>query len=145
MRCRTTSASFSLVVFILARPVFAAPSQSAPLDLWTPGVLHKIRQQHTLNLQIIPRAGYAEVFFDSEIRDAKWADSGPPYAVHVGDTIRIHGYLAAPAAGGPYPALVVGHGHGGSGSADLARTIAALGYVALSIDGPRAGQSTGLP
>jgi len=122
-----------------------AERRTPPLDLWKPDVLHKIRNTHTLNAQVIPRTGYAEVFFDSEIGDAKWGDSEPPYAVHTGDTIRIHGYLATPGTAGPYPALVVGHGHGGSGSADLARTLAAFGYVVLSIDGPRAGQSTGGP
>jgi cephalosporin-C deacetylase-like acetyl esterase len=65
--------------------------------------------------------------------------------VHTGDTIRIHGYVATPASGGPYPALVIGHGHGGSGSPELAIALAALGYAALSIDGPRAGLSTGGP
>jgi cephalosporin-C deacetylase-like acetyl esterase len=130
-----------IAAFICAAGVAA----SAPLDLWPPETLRTIRDRRTLNLQIVPRSGYAEVFFDSEIGDAKWADSGPPYAVHTGGTIRIHGYLATPGIGGPYPAIVVGHGHGGSGSADLARTIAAFGYVVLSIDGPRAGQSTGGP
>jgi dienelactone hydrolase len=122
-----------------------AYAQSAPLDLWTAEVLEKIRDRSTLNLTVTPRDGYFDVFFDSEIGDADWADSGEPYAVHKGDTIRIHGYLAAPPVGGPYPALVIGHGHGGHGSADLARVVAAFGYVVLSIDGPRSGLSTGGP
>jgi hypothetical protein len=40
---------------------------------------------------------------------------------------------------------VIGHGHGGRGSPELAVALAALGYVTLSIDGPRAGGSTGGP
>jgi cephalosporin-C deacetylase-like acetyl esterase len=116
----------------------------APADLWAP-VLHKIRDQSTLNPLIVPRLGYSEVFFDSEIGDANWGDSGEPYEVHTGGTIRIHGYLAAPLFGGPYPAIVIGHGHHGRGDPDLARTVAALGYVALAIDGPQAGLSTGGP
>lgn len=116
-----------------------------PHDLWTAELLQKIRNPETLNLQIIPRVGYVEVFFDSEIGDAKWADSGPPYEVHSGATIRIHGYLATPAAGGSYPALVVGHGHGGHGDADTARVLAAFGYAVFSISGPNAGLSTGGP
>jgi cephalosporin-C deacetylase-like acetyl esterase len=146
MRGFAVSTSAGRSALVLLQMIVGAPlyAQSAPLDLWTP-VLQKIRNPHTLRLQIIPRAGYFEVFYDSEIRDAKWADSEPPYAVHVRDTVRIHAYLAAPASGGPYPALVVGHGHGGSGSPELAVALAALGYVALSIDGPQSGQSTGGP
>lgn len=123
-------------------PVLA---QNAPHDLWSPDVLQKIRDPRTLNLQVIPRSGYFEVFFDSEIGDAAWADSEWPYKVHTEGTIRIHGYLATSAAAGPSPALVVGHGHGGHGDADTARLIAALGYTAFSISGPNAGLSTGGP
>ena len=125
---------------------FGAPALAqAPHDLWTPEVLQKIRDQSTLNLQGIAASGYVEIFFDSEIGDAKWADSEAPYEVHRGDTIRIHGYLASPAGDGPYPALVIGHGHGGHGDPDVARALAAFGYVAFSIDGPNAGLSTGGP
>ncbi len=130
------------LTILLTVPALAS---SPPLDLWTPAVLEKIRDRTTLNPQIIPRPGYFEVFFDSEIGEATWADGGPPYEVHSGDTIRIHGYLATPAIGGPYPGIVIGHGHRGHGSAEVALAVAALGYVALSIDGPRAGQSTGGP
>ena len=120
-------------------------AQTAPLDLWTPEVMAKIRDPRTLDVKIIPRLGYFEVFYNSEVGDAVWADSGPPYAVHRGDTIRIHGYLATPLIGGPYPGIVIGHGHHGRGSPELAVLLAAFGYVALSIDGPQAGQSTGGP
>lgn len=120
-------------------------AQAAPLDLWTEAVMAKVRDQGTLKAQIIARGGYFEVFYDSEIGDAAWGDSAAPYTVHEGDTIRIHGYLATPLFGGPYPGIVIGHGHGGHGSPELAIQLAALGYVALSIDGPRAGQSTGGP
>jgi dienelactone hydrolase len=120
-------------------------AQSAPLDLWPPEVMQKIRDTRTLNLQIVPQNGYFDVSFDSEVGDAKWAESNPPYAVHTGDTIRIHGYLAVPAGAGSYPALVIGHGHGGHGDADIARVVAALGYAAFSISGPNAGLSVGGP
>jgi cephalosporin-C deacetylase-like acetyl esterase len=130
-------------------PLVLAPSalaQAPPLDLWTAPVMQKVKDRSTLGLQVVSQGTYFDVFYNSEVGDAKWADSGPPYEVHTGDTIRIHGYLAFPTSGpGPYPAIVVGHGHGGSGSPDLARAIAAFGYVALSIDGPRAGLSTGGP
>jgi cephalosporin-C deacetylase-like acetyl esterase len=132
---------FALVSIALTVPVHA---QTPPHDLWTPEVLQRIRDPRTLNLQIIQRSGYAEVFFDSET-DARWADSERPYRVHKRGTIRIHGYLATPAAGGPYPALVIGHGHGGEAELDAARVIAALGYGAFSISGPGAGLSTGGP
>ena len=125
----------------LGGPAFA----QAPQDLWTPDVLQKIRDRSTLNLQIVPRAGFFEVFYDSEVGDAKWADSEEPYAVHTGDTVRIHGYLAAPLDEGPHPALVIGHGHGGHGDPEVALAVAALGYVGFSIDGPNAGLSTGGP
>lgn len=134
-------AAAALLWMALASPLQA---QTAPQDLWTPEVLQKIRDPRTLNLQIVPRQGYAEVFFDSET-DAKWADSERPYRVHKRATIRIHGYLATPAAGGPYPALVIGHGHGGEAELETARVISALGYGAFSISGPRAGLSTGGP
>lgn len=107
--------------------------------------MQKIRDRRTLDAQIIPRVGHFEVFFDSEIGDAKWADESEPYDVHTGDSIRIHAYLATPLIGGPYPGVVIGHGHGGHGSPELAIALAAFGYVAISIDGPRAGQSTGGP
>jgi dienelactone hydrolase len=120
-------------------------AQPAPLDLWTEDVMAKIRDPQTLDVRIIPRFGYVEVFYNSEVGDAEWAGSGPPYEAHRSDTIRIHGYLATPLVGGPYPGIVIGHGHGGRGSPEVAMALAAFGYVALSIDGPRAGQSTGGP
>ncbi len=133
--------ALALLLALLAVPALAAP----PPDLWTDEVLARIRDQGTLNAQLIPRFGYFEVFYDSEIEEANWADSAPPYELHRNDTIRIHGYLAAPLFGGPHPAIVVGHGHGGRGSPEFVVALAALGYVALSIDGPRAGGSTGGP
>ncbi len=133
------------VLWLQSAPTAASFAQSAPLDLWGPHVLQKIRDRNTLRSHIVSHLGYHEVYFDSEIGDAKWADSGPPYAVHTGDTIRIHGYLATPTFGGLHPAIVIGHGHGGNGSPEAAMALAALGYVALSIDGPRAGRSTGGP
>jgi dienelactone hydrolase len=135
-----------MVAFHLVALSFAAPALAeAPLDLWTPEVLQAIRDRSTLNLQVVPRSGYADVFFDSEVGTAKWGDSEAPYEVHTGGTIRIHGYLAVPFGAGPSPALVIGHGHGGHGDPDVARALALLGYVALSIDGPSAGLSTGGP
>lgn len=135
------TALFPIVALLFVPPAIA----QAPHDLWTPEVMQAIRDPSTLNLEIVPRSGYVEVFYDSEIGNARWADSGEPYAVHTGGTVRIHGYLAAPAGGGPYPALVLGHGHGGHGDPELARALALLGYVAFSIDGPNAGLSTGGP
>lgn len=123
----------------------AANKARPPLDLWTSDVMTRIRDRSTLNVELIPREGYYEVYYDSEIATANWADSEEPFALHRGDTIRIHGYLATPAIGGPYPAIVVGHGHFGRGSPDIARALAAFGYVGLSIDGPEAGGSTGGP
>jgi dienelactone hydrolase len=142
MKTRMRSRIALLGSLLLIMP--ARVAAQAPGDLWTP-VLDKIRDRSTLNPVVVPQLGYSEVFFDSEIGDANWGDSGEPYDVHTGGTIRIHGYLAAPAFGGPYPAIVIGHGHRGRGDPDLARTVAALGYVALAIDGPQAGLSTGGP
>jgi len=133
------------VVAVSLAALGAPALAQAPQDLWTPDVLQKIRDRSTLNLQIVPQAGFFEVFYDSEVGDAKWADSEEPYAVHTGDTVRIHGYLAAPLDEGPHPALVIGHGHGGHGDPEVALAIAALGYVGFSIDGPNAGLSTGGP
>src|SRR5690349_10870639 len=102
----------ALVVVSALMVAADASAQPAPLSsLWTPERLQTIRDRSTLNLQVVPRDGYYEVFFDSEAGDAKWADSTPPYEVHTGATIRIHGYLAVPQSAAARPALVVGHGH----------------------------------
>lgn len=130
------------VTLLWSVPAMAA-AQSAPHDLWTSAVLATIRDVSTLRLELIPRDGYFELFYDSEAGDAKWADAEPPYAIHRGQTIRIHAYLAVPRADGPRPAIVIGHGHGGHGDSATAMAVAALGYVALSFDGPGQGQSTG--
>ncbi len=139
----------SMMILGLACAALLTPSGSAlaqaPLDLWPPETMMKIKNRSTLNLKTVTQSGYTEVFFDSEIADAKWADSEPPYAVHTGDTIRIHGYLAMPSSGGPYPAIVIGHGHGGWATPEIARMFASFGYVTLAIDGPRVGGSTGGP
>jgi cephalosporin-C deacetylase-like acetyl esterase len=137
---KRTALSF-VVLAAQASASFASP----PLDLWTTERMSRIRDRSTLNPRVVVHGGYFEVFYDSEIGDAQWGDGGPPYEVHTGQTIRIHGYLASPLLGGPYPAIVIGHGHRGSGSRDLALALAAFGYVALSIDGPGQGASTGPP
>jgi cephalosporin-C deacetylase-like acetyl esterase len=141
MLLRTIFAFVVLAAFA-ASPAAATP----PLDLWGPEPMSKIRDRSTLNPTLVANAGYFEVYYDSEIGDAKWGDdkdSPPPHQVHKGGTIRIHGYLATPPVGGPYPGIVIGHGHVGRGSPELAIALAALGYVALSIDGPGQGKSTG--
>jgi cephalosporin-C deacetylase-like acetyl esterase len=136
---------FLILVFLGSLTLPAAASAEGPLDMFPPEVMAKIQDRSTLNPQIVSHRGWSDVYFDSEKGDATWADSEEPYEIHTGDTIRIHGYLAAPRFGGPYPAIVIGHGHGGQGSKEVALALAALGYVALSIDGPGAGQSTGGP
>ena len=123
----------------------AASTAAGPRDMFPPEVMAKITDRSTLNPRVAAHLGWYDVYFDSEIGDAKWGDSEEPYEVHTGGTIRIHGYLAAPLFGGPYPGIVIGHGHGGTGAKELAIAVAALGYVALSIDGPMAGESTGGP
>jgi hypothetical protein len=97
-----------LAVFLCSVPWAEAAANKArpPLDLWTPNVMARIRDPGTLNAELIPRDGYYEVYYDSEVGTANWADSEEPFALHRGDTIRIHGYLAAPAFGGPYPGIV---------------------------------------
>ena len=124
--------------------VISAADKVPPYDLWNGQVLSAIRDRTTLEIDVAQHAGYADVFFTSN-PSANWFDSEAPYAKHVGGKIRIHGFLAAPMSGGPYPALVIGHGHGGQADLNLALQVASLGYVALAIDGPQAGQSTGGP
>src|SRR5262245_48285355 len=81
--------------------MIAPAAQAAPpLDLWPAEVIAKIRDPATLNHELAVRSGYFEVYYDSEIGDAKWADGTPPYAIHTGGTIRIHGFLASPLVGG---------------------------------------------
>jgi cephalosporin-C deacetylase-like acetyl esterase len=129
---------------LLSSPCSRTFAQSAPLDVWSSNTQLKIRDGSTLNYSITARIGYFEVYFDSN-NNATWADAVAPYAIRTGKKIRIHGYLASPLVGGPYPAIVIGHGHHGSGSPEEAMLLASLGYVALSIDGPGQGLSTGPP
>jgi len=139
------TSSFCLLLFVLlGSPFSRAFAQSPPLDLWSADTQLTIRDKNTLNYSITAQTGYFEVYFDSN-NNATWADAGPPYAIHTGGHIRIHGYLASPLFGGPYPAIVIGHGHHGHGDANEAMLLAAFGYVALSIDGPGQGLSTGPP
>jgi cephalosporin-C deacetylase-like acetyl esterase len=133
-----------LLLVLLSSPSGRTFAQSAPLDLWSSDTQLRIRDKSTLNYSMTARTGYFEVYFDSN-NNATWADAGPPYAIHTGGNIRIHGYLASPMVGGPYPAIVIGHGHHGHGSPEEAMLLAAFGYVALSIDGPGQGLSTGPP
>lgn len=132
-------------IALLAALLFPLSATAGPSELFSPDVMARIEDRTTLNTQIVFHVGYYEVFFDSEVGDATWADSEEPYQIHSHDTIRIHGYLATPGFGGTYPGIVIGHGHGGKASKELALLMAAEGYVALSIDGPEAGESTGGP
>jgi cephalosporin-C deacetylase-like acetyl esterase len=134
----------SLLLLVLLSSPCSRTFAQAPLDLWSSNTQLRIRDGNTLNYSIAARTGYFEVYFDSN-NNATWADAVPPYAIHTGGNIRIHGYLASPLVGGPYPAIVIGHGHHGHGSPEEAMGLAALGYVALSIDGPGQGLSTGPP
>jgi cephalosporin-C deacetylase-like acetyl esterase len=133
-----------LLLALLSSPSSRTFAQSAPLDLWSSNTQLKIRDSSTLNYSITARIGYFEVYFDSN-NNATWADAVAPYAIHTGGKIRIHGYLASPMIGGPYPAIVIGHGHHGHGDPNEAMLLASFGYVALSIDGPGQGLSTGPP
>jgi cephalosporin-C deacetylase-like acetyl esterase len=140
------SARSALLLVVLSYPLCysQAADKVPPSDLWNGQVLTAIRDRSTLEVELAEHAGYADVFYTSN-SSAGWFDSEPPYARHINGKIRIHGFLAAPASGGPYPALVIGHGHGGQADLNLALQVAGLGYIALAIDGPQAGQSTGGP
>jgi dienelactone hydrolase len=136
--------SFWIPGLLCLVPVLNAQSRVPPYDLWNPQVLSAIRDRSTLELSTALHLGYSDVFFTSN-PSASWFESVPPYAEHRNERIRIHGFLASPLVGGPYPALVLGHGHGGRADRDTALLVASLGYVALFIDGPEAGESTGGP
>ena len=123
---KTKSILCLILLVLLSSPFGRTFAQSAPLDLWSPDTLLTIRDKNTLNYSITARTGYFEVYFDSN-NNATWADGVPPYAIHTGGHIRIHGYLASPLAGGPYPAIVIGHGHHGHGSPEEAMLLAAFG------------------
>src|SRR4029450_10197103 len=129
---------------LLSSPCGRTFAQSAPLDLWSSETQLKIRDTSTLNYSITARTGYFEVYFDSN-NNATWADAVAPYAIHNGGKIRIHGYLASPMVGGPYPAIVIGHGHHGRGSPEEAMLGAAYGYVSRSIDAPDHRTGSGPP
>ena len=134
----------SLLVFFFSGASALAQLNVPPYNLWTDKVQSAIRDRSTLEESTAPGLGYTEVFFTSNA-SANWFDSTPPYNEHRGEKIRIHGYLAVPSSGGPYPAIVIGHGHGGRGDPGFASLVAGQGYAALAIDGPRAGQSAGGP
>jgi cephalosporin-C deacetylase-like acetyl esterase len=125
--------------------VALAQKRVPPYDLWTPEVLARIRDRSTLNLSITPQLLYSDISFTSNA-SASWFDASPPYEEHQGEPIRIHAFVATPVFGnGPFPAVVIGHGHGGRANRDLTVGIANLGYVAIFLDGPSAGESTGGP
>ena len=134
--------SFWIAVFLCLIPELPGQARVPPYDLWTPQVLSQIRDRSTLELSTAVHLGYSDVFFTSN-PSASWFEAVPPYSEHRNEEIRIHGFLASPVVGGPYPALVLGHGHGGRADRDTALLVASLGYVALFFDGPGAGESTG--
>ena len=115
-----------------------------PNDLWTEQVMTQIRDKSTLDSSVEPQAGYAEVYFTSN-PSANFFDAKEPYAERTNEKIRIHGYLVYPLVGGPYPAVVFNHGRGSQADLGLAQVVASLGVVALAIDGPQNGKSTGGP
>lgn len=142
---RRVSAFALLLVFAcLSAGTLAGAERIPPYDIWTPQVLVQIRDRSTLNHELIPRSGYADVYYTSN-PSASWYEADSPYAARTGESIRIHGFLAVPVSAGPFPALVIAHGHGQQADLNLALQLAALGYVALAIDGPMVGQSTGGP
>ncbi len=143
MTSKPIAAFFVLFVAFIALESYSQ-AKVPPYDMWTDEVLAAIRDRSTLEMEIVPRLGYSDVFFTSN-PSADWYESSPPYSAHHGEKIRIHAFLAAPITGGPYPALVIGHGHGGHADSTLTMAVAALGYVGFYIDGPQAGQSTGGP
>src|SRR5262245_30868177 len=131
--CRMQRHVLLFVSFLWLIPPLAAQTLAPPYDLWTPDVLAAIRDRSTLELDVSPHLGYSDVYFTSNA-NASWFDERAPYAEHRGGKIRIHAFVAAPLLGGPYPALVIGHGHGGSADRDLTLFVASLGYVAFYID-----------
>jgi len=142
MNTKPIAATLFLFAFVSTQAY--AQNKIPPYDMWTDDVLSAIRDRTTLDISVEPPSLSSNLFFTSN-PSADWYESSPPYSVHHGEKIRIHAYLAVPGSGGPYPALVIGHGHGGQADPFLALEVASLGYVALYIDGPQAGQSTGGP
>lgn len=134
-----------LILFFGWQPIFGG-SSLPPQDLWNPARLSQIRDRTTLDPSITSRITYHDVFFTSN-PSADWFDPTAPYQEHNGEAIRIHAYLAVPAFGqGPFPAIILGHGHGGQADRDLATRLAFFGgMVVLAIDAPGAGQSQGGP
>ncbi len=141
-------ATVVLCLLLLISSSGLAQSKIAPYDLWNSQVLAAIKDQSTLETNVVTPTNLFspyEVYFTSN-PSASYFDASAPYTEHTGEKITIHAYLAVPAFGsGPFPAIVIGHGHGGQADPTLAATVALLGYVALAIDGPQAGKSTGGP
>ena len=141
---RTFAIVWFLVFACLSTGSLLSIDRTPPYDLWTPQVLAQIRDHSTLNYELNTLTGYADVYYTSN-PSASWYDAAPPYAAHQGTAIRIHGFLCLPPSGGPFPALVIGHGHGQQADLNLALQLAGFGYVVLAIDAPMAGRSTGGP
>ena len=139
-----------LTILLCCLPAGSFAQQSVPpYDLWTGDILAHIHDRTTLDYTVAQYSNSFgivtyDVFFTSN-PSASFFDAKAPYAEHNGEKIRIHAYLSVPAAAGPFPALVIGHGHGGPADPAFAQQVALFGFVALYIDGPRAGQSTGGP
>jgi len=134
----------TLLLFLSLTVSAFAQKAIPPYDLWTEQVMTQIRDKSTLDSSVEPKVGYAEVYFTSN-PSANFFDAKEPYAEHPNEKIRIHGYLVYPLVGGTFPAVVFNHGRGGHADLGLAQVVASLGVVALAIDGPQAGKSTGGP
>src|SRR5215475_9267983 len=107
---------------LFSLPVLEAQNVVPPYDLWNTEVQSRIRDRSTLELRTVQQQGYSDLFFTSN-PSADWFDAQPPYAEHNNEKITIHAFLAAPPFGGPYPALVIGHGHHGRADRDLATIV----------------------
>ncbi len=141
---RTPVLALLLVFICLPASGLPAADKVPPYDLWTPQVLAQIRDRSTLEHMVTGSGGLVEVHYTSN-PSASWYDAESPGGPPKNGRIRIHALLAIPASGAANPAIVIGHGHGGSADPNLALYVASLGYVALAINGPMAGKSTGGP
>ena len=133
-----------LLLVLLSSPFGRTFAQTAPLDLWSSDTLLTIRDKNTLNYSITARPGYFEVSFDSN-NNATWADGArrTRYTQVERSVSMVIWRVHCPAD--RIRRLLSVTGTTVSGSPEEAVLLAAFGYVALSIDGPGQGLSTGPP
>lgn len=135
---RTLAAGFKAIfaglVLMIFRPAIASESSSQTLDLSNPGPL-AVETLEFRNLVDVHRSGHEQPV--SRIRRLRGMHSqNKNLSVGKGRNVSIKVHI--PAAGGPYPIVVVSHGAGGNWDSHYAQAqhLASHGYAVLCLEHP---------